>query len=200
MPTVELDNEMRRLGDRGPDSGDTEFVAEHASDCCHGRQATVGFGQRPARRPGDTESAIRHIARLSRPGTIRGCAPRACAATAEIVRPEARACSRTAAASCPGSLTVNTIRVRAAEERQRVSAASTPTCHGPVVDQGPRRPRLWLRSEIKERAKHTGRVASLAQSDCRNHLRGVRGARERGLYSAPIRGLKALVVPKDVRS
>src|SRR6516165_9279668 len=33
----------------------------------------------------------------------------ACAATAEIVRPETRACSRTAAASRAGSLTVNTV-------------------------------------------------------------------------------------------
>jgi hypothetical protein len=74
--------------------------------------------------------------------------------------------------------------------------------HGPVVDLGSRRPRLWLPSEIKEWAKRTRRALALfVQSDCHNHRRGVRGTRVQGLYSAPILGIfKAFAVPEDIRS
>jgi len=71
----------------------------------------------------------------------------ACAATAEIVRPDARACSRTAAASRAGTLTVNT-----------VPGSGTGT--GPAAAAWPTYRRAW-RSEQPSRPAST-RAASAA--------------------------------------
>jgi hypothetical protein len=49
----------------------------------------------------------------------------ACAATAEIVRPDARACSRTAAASRTGSRTVNTVSCSGTGTRPAAAAVLT---------------------------------------------------------------------------
>jgi hypothetical protein len=61
---------------------------------------------------------------------------------------------------------------------------------------------LWLRSEIKEWAKHTGRAQRGWFGAITTTIYVVyEGARAQGFYSAPIRTtFEALTVPKDVRS